>query len=419
MKTYLEYQDEKSQKFWEVIIDKNTHTVRYGKIGASGTSKTKEFADEEKATKSANKLITSKKKKGYKLPEESETIVKQKTVVTEYKTEIASGETIQVQGSGSNMYTIKNVGGVYSCSCPAWRNQSKPIDLRTCKHIIKFRGVDAEKERIKAGDNLVFVKKTEKKDGPPLLLAHNWEEGIDISNWLISEKLDGVRAYWDGKKFISRQGNEFYAPDWFTKNLPDFPLDGELWGGRKQFQKTVSIVRRFDAGDEWKEIKYFVFDAPKNKAVFEQRLKDIEEYFKNKSYPYVSILEHKVCKNNVQMFEELDRIINEGGEGVMLRQAGSLYELGRSSTLLKLKRFYDAEAKVIKHISGKGKYKGVLGSLRVITTNGTEFSVGTGLSDAQRKNPPKIGAIITYRYQELTNAGVPRFPSFLREKAKL
>ena len=415
MKTYLEFRDEKSHKFWELVVESNTHTVTYGKIGAKGRSKIKEFADEAKTMKDAEKLIKSKIKKGYKSPEEfNEANKPQKKVTTNTSGELSNGETIDVQGSGSNIYTIKNVGGVYSCSCPAWRNQSKPIDLRTCKHIIRLRGEKIEQERIKAGENIVLTKKIAKKDGPPLLLAHNYEDSIDPTNWLISEKLDGVRAYWDGKKFISRLGNEFYAPNWFTKGLPDFKLDGELWAGRKQFQKTVSIVRRFDAGDEWKQIKYFVFDAPAQNSEFEQRLQKIDEYFKKNEAPYVEILEQKICKNKKYLQEELEKIIAVGGEGLMLRQAGSLYEVGRSSTLLKLKRFYDAEAKVIKHIAGKGKFKGMLGALRVITPEGVEFSVGTGFTDAERKIPPKIESTITYRYQELTNAGVPRFPSFVR-----
>ena len=417
MKEYIEYHDEKSHKFWEITVTGSAHTVRYGKVDAKGVSQTKEFASEAEALKSAQKLIASKKKKGYKTPEKSdETKPAETTTELELPKDVASGETIQIKGSGSSVYTIKNVGGVYSCSCPAWRNQSKPIDLRTCKHIIKLRGETAEKERIKSGDNLVFVKKTAKTDGPPVLLAHNWEEGIDVTGWWISEKLDGVRAYWDGRKFISRQGNEFYAPDWFVEGMPDFPLDGELWAGRKQFQETVSIVRRYDAGKEWENIKYFIFDAPDKTSTFEQRLQKIDNYFKSNDAPHTKVLEQWVCKGTAHLNEELEKVVAINGEGVMLRQPNSIYEVGRSNTLLKLKRFYDAEAEVIGHTAGKGRHKGVMGSLKVITPEGTEFSVGTGFSDAQRKVPPKIGSIITYRYQELTKAKVPRFPSFVRQR---
>ena len=97
----------------------------------------------------------------------------------------------------------------------------------------------------------------------------------------------------------------------------------------------------------------------------------------------------------------------------MLRQPGSLYEVGRSSTLLKVKTFHDAEAIVIGHQGGAGKHKGRLGALAVKLADGTEFAVGTGFSDEQRDNPPPVGSTITFRYQELSDAGVPRFPSFV------
>jgi DNA ligase 1 len=98
----------------------------------------------------------------------------------------------------------------------------------------------------------------------------------------------------------------------------------------------------------------------------------------------------------------------------MLRQPGSLYEVGRSQTLLKVKTFFDAEALVIDYTDGKGKHKGRLGALVVQLPDGTEFNIGTGFSDAQRETPPVIGSMVTFRYQELTDGGVPRFPSFLR-----
>ena len=97
---------------------------------------------------------------------------------------------------------------------------------------------------------------------PALLLAHKWNGKSDLTGWWMSEKLDGVRAYWTGSQFVSRLGNTYHAPAWFTKSLPKYPLDGELWVGRKLFQKTVSVVRRANAGDEWKNVRYLVFDAP-------------------------------------------------------------------------------------------------------------------------------------------------------------
>src|SRR5467141_2017651 len=176
--------------------------------------------------------------------------------------DLQDGESVEMQGSGSRPYVLKNVGGVYSCTCPAWRNQSIGIEQRTCKHLRKLRGDAAEEARL--GSALPVRSKKEKTEGqePPLLLAESWDCVTDPTGWWLSEKLDGVRAFWDGKQFLSRLGNRFHAPAWFVAGLPDMPLDGELWLGRKNFQRSVGIVRRQDQSDLWKEVRYVVFDAP-------------------------------------------------------------------------------------------------------------------------------------------------------------
>src|SRR5512146_419242 len=179
--------------------------------------------------------------------------------------DLADGQTCEMQGSGAKPYVLKNVGGVYSCSCPAWRNQSLPIERRTCKHLRKLRGDAAEEARIGGALPQKPVKAAAEGDesgGPPVLLAETWDNSQDLAGWWMSEKLDGVRAYWDGKQFLSRQGNLFHAPDYFLDGLPETALDGELWIGRKKFQRTVSIVRRQDKTDLWNEVRFVVFDAP-------------------------------------------------------------------------------------------------------------------------------------------------------------
>ncbi|MBN2497210.1 MAG: DNA ligase [Deltaproteobacteria bacterium] len=330
--------------------------------------------------------------------------------------DLEDGESIEVKGSAARPYVIKNVGGVYSCSCPAWRNQSLPIEQRTCKHIRKLRGDEAEKERL--GGALLRPKREagekSEKAGPPLLLAERWDSASDPSDWWMSEKLDGVRAYWDGTRFLSRQGNLYHAPDWFVAGLPGLPLDGELWLGRKQFQRTVGIVRRQDRSDHWKEIRFLVFDAPARDEAFEERLGFLSELLAGDETPYAASHAQQRCTGLSHLREELERIESLGGEGLMLREPGSRYAVGRSSTLLKVKRFQDAEALVLDHHAGKGKLAGKLGALVVRLEDGTQFSVGTGFTDAEREAPPPVGSIITFRYQELSDAGVPRFPSFVR-----
>jgi DNA ligase-1 len=327
--------------------------------------------------------------------------------------DLQDGETVEMKGSGAKPYVLKNTGGLYSCSCPAWRNQSIAIEQRTCKHLRKLRGNAAEEARVGAPPARVPETEGEAAAGPPLLLAERWDNAEDLSGWWMSEKLDGVRAYWDGKQFLSRQGNLFLAPDWFVERLPDVPLDGELWIDRKRFQRTVSIVRRQDRNELWREVRFVVFDAPGCAGAFETRLEFLADAFASRPPEFARVHEHARCTDVAHLREELARIESLGGEGLMLRQPESVYEVGRSLTLLKLKSFQDAEAVVVAHQPGAGRHKGRLGALLVQLADGTQFSVGTGFSDAERGAPPPVGATISFRYQELSDGGVPRFPSYL------
>ena len=249
---------------------------------------------------------------------------------------------------------------------------------------------------------------------PHLLLANVWNPSIDPTGWWISEKYDGVRAYWDGQKLWTRKGNLIHAPDYFLAELPrDVVLDGELWIGHGKFEETTSIVRSETPDDRWKQIRYMVFDAPQAKGLFEERMEFLRATL-SKQNAFVTIVAQNRCQGPTQLMAERDRIVREGGEGLMLRQPASAYEAGRSSTLLKVKPYEDAEATVIAHEPGKGKFAGKLGALRVRTDDGREFSIGTGLTDADRDSPPPVGTVITYRFQGLTAKGLPRFPSYFR-----
>ena len=335
--------------------------------------------------------------------------------------DLGDGESVEVKGSGAKPYVLKNTGGVYSCTCPAWRNQSVAIERRTCKHLRRLRGEAAEEARIgqdlSPSAELDEAGAADAKTGPPLLLAERWDTAQDLAGWWLSEKLDGVRAYWDGKSLISRLGNRFHAPDWFLEGLPDTPIDGELWTGRKAFQRTVGIVRRQDRTDLWKQVRYVAFDAPGIDAPFEHRLDGLRAHIERHRPPYLSAHEHARCTSMEHLRAELARVEALGGEGLMLRQPESRYEVGRSLTLLKIKSFRDAEARVIEHLKGAGRHKGRLGALLVELPDGTRFSVGTGFSDAERNAPPPVGALITFRYQELSDGGVPRFPSYVGVRA--
>ncbi|XP_006820400.1 uncharacterized protein LOC100366927 isoform X2 [Saccoglossus kowalevskii] len=343
------------------------------------------------------------------------------------KNKMKDGDFVDVK-SGDTTYQLKRTGDSYYCTCIGWKQQTNPVDKRTCKHLGAHLG--EEYEQIRLGEyaarrsRRVASTSTDTKPKPKskamiqLLLAHKWTDSVDPKGWWMSEKLDGVRAWWDGRKFRSRLGNTFYAPGWFTKDYPtDMELDGELFGGRGMFQATVSIVKSSDTDERWKKVVFHVFDAPNVKDTFEKRMEALEDYFSANTVTTVKVVDQTKCKNKEHLQEELKRINGAGGEGVMIRQPKSKYENCRSKTLLKLKTFHDAEARVVGYKEGKGMNQGRVGALRVQMANGKEFSVGSGLTDAQRRKPPKKGTIIVYKFQEYSNSGTPRFPTFVGEAA--
>lgn len=253
-----------------------------------------------------------------------------------------------------------------------------------------------------------------------IMLPQVYEQGIDVSNWLISEKLDGVRGYWDGKQLLSKNGTPFHPPPSFVRNFPDFAIEGEIWGGRNTFEKTVGIVKKQEAHDGWLELKFAVFDVPAAAGGFEERLKVAKEWFAKNPSDHAFVIEQFPVKNNMHLEQELKRVEALGGEGIILRRPGSLYTNGRSGDVLKVKSYADMEAVVIEHIPGQGRNEGRMGSLLVeLPGSQTKFKIGTGFSDELRNNPPPIGSLITFKYYGFYKSGVPRFPSFMRVREDL
>ena len=250
---------------------------------------------------------------------------------------------------------------------------------------------------------------------PELQLANRYHDQIDITNYWVSEKFDGVRGYWDGTQMMSRQGNIIQTPLWFVDVLPKTPLDGELWLGRGQFDRLSGIVRSHHVEEEdWRLIKYLIFDLPASEQTFDLRVEKIKLIVKQVNRSHIQSVVQFKLDDHVVLLETLDRIVKNKGEGLMLHRGASHYQSNRSDDLLKLKKSSDAEATVIEHYGGQGKYTGLLGSMLVETDDQRRFKLGTGFSDLERANPPPIGSIITYRYFGLTNKGTPRFASFLR-----
>lgn len=250
---------------------------------------------------------------------------------------------------------------------------------------------------------------------PQLMLANVYDDvDIDISQYWVSEKYDGVRAYWDGEKLWTRHGKVINAPPWFTRQLPRVPLDGELWAGRNRFELASSTVLDALAHDDsWREIRFMIFDLPTDTRTFDQRLAALNAMQSVLSPVARIVPQHRISSRD-ELLNELHRIVAQGGEGLMLHRGKSLYRGERTDDLLKMKPARDAEAKVIGYSPGKGKYAGMIGALIVETPEALRFSVGSGLSDADRIDPPKIGTRITYRYQTLTANGVPRFARYVR-----
>ena len=250
--------------------------------------------------------------------------------------------------------------------------------------------------------------------GPTLLLAEKYNQDIDLADYWVSEKLDGVRAFWDGERLISRGGNIFAAPSWFTADFPSVPLDGELWVGRGQFEKTASIVSRHAPHDEWRQVRYMVFDLPKGPGSFDERLHNLRAAVAASSSRFLAVVPQIKVPSHKALLERLDAVVANGGEGLMLHRGGSRYRSGRNTDLLKLKKFDDAEGVVIAHNPGRGRLQGMMGSVTVRTDQGIFVKIGSGFSDEERRHPPPIGAIITFRHQGFTTSGKPRFPVFWR-----
>ena len=255
---------------------------------------------------------------------------------------------------------------------------------------------------------------------PPLMLANVYSPSVQLADYWVSEKCDGVRGYWDGQKLLTRGGQPINAPAWFTANWPTTPMDGELWAGRGQFQKAVSTVRQQSPDDAgWRSIKFMVFDLPAEPGTFTERLSMLNSVISKLAVPWVQAVAQSKVASHVALQSQLKQMTKAGAEGLMLHRGSSLYKGVRNDDLLKVKTHDDAEAKVIAYVPGKGKYVGQLGALLVEIAGldgqpAKRFKLGTGFSDAQRQNPPAVGSLVTYRYRGFNDSGIPRFAGFMR-----
>lgn len=252
------------------------------------------------------------------------------------------------------------------------------------------------------------------------MLANVYRPDLPLADYWVSEKMDGVRGYWDGRQLWTRGGEKISAPGWFTRNWPTVPLDGELWAGRGQFAKAVSTVRQQVPQEQaWRGMRFMVFDLPAHGGPFTERLAALNGLLSTLDSPYARPVVQSRVASHEALMKLLRTTVHGGGEGLMLHRGSSLYKAERNDDLLKLKPYEDADALVVAHVPGQGKYAGMLGALLVETPEGRRFRIGSGLSDPQRHHPPPVGSWISYRYRGLHDSGLPRFATFLRERPDL
>lgn len=246
------------------------------------------------------------------------------------------------------------------------------------------------------------------------MLAKVFRPSIDVNQYWISEKLDGVRARWNGQFLISRGGRRLPAPQWFIAGFPKQALDGELWIARGKYQQTMAIISQHKPHNGWQKIKFMLFDLPKHPGTFSERIAAMQILTAQTDSPYLAVIKQFQLSSSAALMQYLDNITQQGAEGLMLHHKMAHYQPGRSKQLFKLKKFTDADATVIGYRAGKGKFTGQMGAVQVKDSFGKIFYIGSGFSHQERKNPPAIGSVISFRYQGKTNSGIPRFAVFLR-----
>ena len=245
--------------------------------------------------------------------------------------------------------------------------------------------------------------------------ASNWDDQLDPSLYLVSEKLDGVRAIWDGAALRFRSGRPIAAPAWFLAGLPAQALDGELWLERKRFDRLSGTVRKAQPVEaEWRALRYMVFDAPAPDVPFETRVQLLQSVVQRANQPWLVAMEQTRLASSTGLQTRLQQVAALGGEGLVLHRLDAPWQPGRSEAVRKLKLQPDEEARVVAHVAGKGKFDGQMGALLLEMPSGQRFALGTGFSAADRAKPPAIGAQVTYRYRDRTPQGIPKFASYLR-----
>ena len=434
---YLEFKEGSSQKFWDIKhTSKLTYRVMYGKLGSLGTKKHFEFKTEKEKNTNYKKLIETKLKKGYKKvslgSKKKLKIVKLNTQKKPHSSSIKtkkkpcpSGKVVNPKTGRCIKMKLRSGTIKKDRQCPP----GKVVNPKTGRCIkMKLRSGTKKKT--------VVDKVWSIKDG--VMLAHTYKDPktgkINIppkgtpqapNGWYLSEKYDGYRAIWDGKNFLSRNGNLFHAPESFKSKFPaDIVLDGELFIGREKFEEHGILRKKKVDEGAWEKagVKFNVFDSPTMTGTFESRMTRLAALVKklcSANCPIKLVKQTKI-KNEKQMMIIFEKLTKQGAEGVMLRAPNSPYEGKRSKYLLKVKQLFDAECRIIGYKKGTGKYKRYLGAFECALEKDPKikFTI-SGMDDEIRMNyktTHPIGTLVTFTYMGLSAKGVPRHPNYLRKR---
>ena len=251
-------------------------------------------------------------------------------------------------------------------------------------------------------------------DKPDLFLLKTYDNSQNVVGWVMSEKFDGIRGFWDGQQLLTRGGKALNPPAWFVADYPPFAIDGELWTKRGDFEHLVSIVRTKKPDERWRHVTHQIFEAPDQQGGLLNRLSILADYLTKHRNTSIRIINQIPITKQTQVNNFLREIVAKGGEGIVLRNPNTPYQTGRLSSALKVKQHSDTECIVQEILAGKGKYKNKMGAVLCQMNNGQQIKIGTGFSDKERENPPGIGSEITFKYYGLSKKSKPKYPVYLR-----
>jgi len=340
------------------------------------------------------------------------------------------GESVTVTGSRGNAYVIKRHPDkhgkpFYWCECPSRKFHGTKGD-NTCKHIEALRGGE-DLQPVPASATLPMTPSklpasatlpmTPSKTQFPVALAEKYEpQKHNVVGMVYMEKYDGFYAHYDisTQKIFTRSGNEIFIPDWFIDQMPSLSVTGELYGGKGKFSEFSGLFNSNDTSNiKWKDVKFMIFDVvddPLKSMTFKDRMAFVQG-FHTSNIEAVSIYD---CTSQQQLDSAFNAVVQCGGEGLMLRK-NVAYKAGRSADLLKYKKKDTVDGKVVGYTKGSGRFANFIGSVILQTRQGNKFKC----VPPDRTNPPSLGTFAEVECFEVTSAGVPRHPRWLRIRSDI